>query len=246
MTGPLAVVAYLRVSTQGQADNGHGLEAQEAACRACARMAGHDLVGVITERGASGDKAERPALAKALAMVKRGDADAILVYRLDRLARDLVLQEILLREVHAAGGVLISAAPGENEVLRDPHDPRRKLMRQMLGAFAEYEKSVIALRLAAGRAAKRASGGKGSGSYPFGWSKGGPVEREHHVLSVIKTMLAQGQTLDVVAEYLNRRPGHQPRHAREGPGRWWGQSRTRRACSAEIDSGPICAPSGCA
>ena len=94
-----------------------------------------------------------------------------MVYRLDRLARDLVLQEILLREIHAAGGVLLSATPGENELLRDPHDPIRKLMRQILGAFAEYEKSVIALRLAAGRAAKRASGGKGSGSYPFGWSK---------------------------------------------------------------------------
>jgi DNA invertase Pin-like site-specific DNA recombinase len=213
MTEPLAVVAYLRVSTQGQADNGHGLDAQAAACRAYARASGHGLVGVITERGVGGDKAERPALAQALAMVRSGDADAILVHRLDRLARDLVLQEILLREVHAAGGALLSATPGEDQLLRDPHDPTRKLMRQMLGAFAEYEKAVIALRLAAGRAAKRASGGKGSGSYPFGWSKGGPVEREQHVLSVIKTVLSQGHALDVIAEYLNRRPGHQPRHA---------------------------------
>ena len=60
MTESLAVVAYLRVSTQGQADSGHGLDAQEAACRAYARMAGHELVGVITERGVSGDKAGTP------------------------------------------------------------------------------------------------------------------------------------------------------------------------------------------
>jgi DNA invertase Pin-like site-specific DNA recombinase len=160
-------------------------------------------------------------------MIKSGDADAILVYRLDRLARDLVLQEILLREVHAAGGALVSATPGENELLRDPHDPTRKLMRQMLGAFAEYEKSVIALRLAAGRAAKRASGGKGSGSYPFGWSKGGPTQREQHVLSVIKTMLSQGQTLDVIAAYLNRRSGHQPRHAERWTRQLVGAAATR-------------------
>lgn len=232
MTESLAVVAYLRVSTQGQADSGHGLEAQAAACRAYARMAGHDLVGVITERGVSGDKAERPALAQALAMIKSGDADAILVYRLDRLARDLVLQEILLREVHAAGGALLSATPGEDQLLRDPHDPTRKLMRQMLGAFAEYEKSVIALRLAAGRAAKRASGGKGSGSYPFGWSKGGPVEREQHVLSVIKTLLSQGRSLAVVATYLNSRPGHHPRHGE----RWTRQTVAGVASKAGIGS----------
>jgi DNA invertase Pin-like site-specific DNA recombinase len=210
---PRAVVAYLRVSTQGQAEDGNGLALQESACRDYAAVAGLDLVGVITERGVGGDRAERPALARALAMVRSGDADAILVYRLDRLARDLVLQEILLKEITTADGQLLSATPGENELLRDPDDPTRKLMRQMLGAFAEYEKSVIALRLAAGRAAKRASGGKGSGSYPFGWSKDGPVEREQHVLAVIKTMLSQGQTLAVIAEYLNRRPGHQPRHA---------------------------------
>lgn len=143
MVEPLAVVAYLRVSTQGQVDSGHGLDAQEAACRRCA---GACLVGVIREEGVGGDRAERPALARALAMIKSGDADAILVHRLDRLARDLVLQEILLREIHASGGALVSATPGENELLRDPHDPTRTLMRQMLGAFAEYEKSVIALR----------------------------------------------------------------------------------------------------
>jgi DNA invertase Pin-like site-specific DNA recombinase len=148
-------------------------------------------------------------------VIKSGDADAILVYRLDRLARDLVLQEILLKEITTAGGALISATPGDNELLRDPHNPTRKLMRQMLGAFAEYEKAIITLRLAAGRAAKRAGGGKGSCSYPFGWSKVGPIEREH-VMSVIKTMISQGQTLEVVAEYLNRRPGHQPRHAARG------------------------------
>jgi DNA invertase Pin-like site-specific DNA recombinase len=66
---------------------------------------------VITERGVSGDKAERPALAQALAVIKSGDADAILVYRLDRLARDLVLQEILLKEIATASGQLLSARP---------------------------------------------------------------------------------------------------------------------------------------
>jgi DNA invertase Pin-like site-specific DNA recombinase len=230
VTQPLAGVAYLRVSTQGQAEDGNGLALQESACRAHAAAADLDMVGVITERGVSGDRAERPALAQALAMVKSGDADAILVYRLDRLARDLMLQEILLKEITAAGGQLLSATHGENELLRDPGDPTRKLMRQMLGAFAEYEKSVIALRLAAGRAAKRASGGKGSGSYPFGWSKGGPIEREQAVLSVIKTMLTNGAGFAEIARYLNSRPEHQPRHGE----RWTRQTVAGVASKAGI------------
>jgi DNA invertase Pin-like site-specific DNA recombinase len=216
VTELLAAVAYLRVSTHGQAEDGNGLALQESACRDHAAAAGLDLIGVITERGVSGDRAERPALAQALAMIKSGDADAILVYRLDRLARDLVLQEILLKEITTAGGQLLSATHGENELLRDPDDPTRKLMRQMLGAFAEYEKAIITLRLAAGRAAKRASGGKGSGSYPFGWSKEGPVEREQAVLSVIKTMLTNGDGFAKIARYLNSRPDHQPRRSKKG------------------------------
>jgi DNA invertase Pin-like site-specific DNA recombinase len=230
VTELLAAVAYLRVSTHGQAEDGNGLALQESACRDHAAAAGLDLIGVITERGVSGDRAERPALAQALALIKSGDADAILVYRLDRLARDLVLQEILLKEITTAGGQLLSATHGENELLRDPHDPTRKLMRQMLGAFAEYEKAIITLRLAAGRAAKRASGGKGSGSYPFGWSKEGPVEREQAVLSVIKTMLSQGRSLAVIAAYLNSRPDHQPRHCE----RWTRQTVAGVASKAGI------------
>jgi hypothetical protein len=50
-------------------------------------------------------------------------------------------------------------------------------------ATEEFEHYASTLRLAAGRAAKRAARGKGSGSYPFGWSKDGPVERERGVLS---------------------------------------------------------------
>lgn len=235
------VVAYLRVSTQGQVDNGYCLDNQEAACRARAATTGADIVAVLREEGVSGAKAARPVLAEALGMLKNGQADAVMVYRLDRLARDLVLQEILLNEITAAGGVLLSATAGEDELLADPNDPTRKMMRQMLGAFAEYERALIALRLAAGRAAKRKAGsaaiedgdydsykrGKGSGSYPFGWDKDGPVRREQQVLSVIKTMLRQDQTTEEIAYHLNSLADHQPRHAEKWSARSVGHVATK-------------------
>src|SRR5215216_4374910 len=107
MKTPKRVVAYLRVSTNGQAENGYGLDNQEAACRERAKRIGTTVVAVLREEGVSGAKAmgDRPILAEALGLIKSGDADAIMVYRLDRLARDLVLQEIILSEITAAGGV---------------------------------------------------------------------------------------------------------------------------------------------
>lgn len=103
---------------------------------------------MLREAGVRGARADRPVLAQALGMIKSGEADAIMVSRLDRLACDVVLQEVLLAEVAAAGGAIMSATPSEDDLLAaDPSDPGRKLMRQLIGAIAEYVRSVIALRL---------------------------------------------------------------------------------------------------
>jgi len=65
---PLKVVAYLRVSTEVQAEKGLGLEVQEGSVRAWARAHGHKLAGVERDEGISGsfEPAQRPGLAKAL------------------------------------------------------------------------------------------------------------------------------------------------------------------------------------
>jgi hypothetical protein len=73
-------------------------------------------------------------------------------------------------------------------------------------------------------------GGKGSGSYPFGWSKEGPVEREQAVLSVIKTLLTNGDGFARIARYLNSRPGHQPRRGE----RWTRQTVVAVASKAAL------------
>src|SRR5512132_162390 len=149
------VVVYVRVSTGKQVEEGLGLVDQERACRAWARQHGHQVLAVFRDEGVSGTKEleHRLGLAEALAAVKDGRAGAIVVYRLDRLARDLVLQEQLLAEVWRSGE-LFSTAGGEANLHDDPEDPSRRLIRQVLGAVSEYERAMIALRLRRGRAAK--------------------------------------------------------------------------------------------
>lgn len=166
-------VLYLRVSTDSQADGGYGLDVQEQSGRSWLRGSRHRLVEVCRDAGRSGtlDVGHRPGLSRALALVGADKADGILVHRLDRLARDVILQEQLLAELHRLGKELHSCSPTEDENLANtPDDPHRKLVRVILGAIATHEREVIRLRLKAGRERKLLLGGYAGGAPPFGWA----------------------------------------------------------------------------
>jgi DNA invertase Pin-like site-specific DNA recombinase len=166
-------VIYLRVSTDQQADSGQGLEIQEQACRAWLRAGRHRLAGVYTDAGLSGslDIGDRPGLTAATAMLADDRADGMLVYRLDRLARELLLQETLLAEMHRRGKELHSCSPTEDaNLVDDPDDPQRAFVRRMLGSVAQFERDLIRLRLRAGRARKALSGGYAGGAPSYGWA----------------------------------------------------------------------------
>ena len=102
-----------------------------------------------------------------MALVAADRADGILVHRLDRLARDVVLQEQLLAELHRRGKELHSVSASEDENLaHDPEDPTRALVRRILGSVATYERDVIRLRLRAGRARKELAAGTSAAASP--------------------------------------------------------------------------------
>src|SRR5205823_7582346 len=122
-------------------------------------------------------------------------------------ARDLILQETLLAEVKRMGKMIFSTAGGEDAFLADdPDDPSRKLIRQVLGAVAEYERSMIRLRMRAGRRRKAEKGGYAYGSPPYGWqSIGGDlieVPEEQAVISRIRAWRAEEKSLTVIADRL--------------------------------------------
>src|SRR5262245_2781111 len=226
----MRVVGYVRVSTREQAEHGYGLEVQERAVRAWARQHGHRLVAVHRDEGVSGSNGidSRVGLPEALAAVRDRTAGGVVVPSLDRLARDLVLQETLLAEVKRLGGRVFSATPAEDEFLADdPADPSRRLIRQIIGAINEYERSVITLRLRSGRQAKRDRGGyAGDGSPPFGWKAidGAlvPVDSEQQAIARAKALRAAGRSLREIGETLTAE-GHSPKRG----GRWHPQSLAR-------------------
>jgi DNA invertase Pin-like site-specific DNA recombinase len=164
------LAGYLRVSTDKQAEHGLGIEIQEAAIRKWARSETHRIKLWFRDEGVSGSNGldARDELPKALGALRDGEVAGVVVYRLDRLARDLVLQEQLLAEIRRMGE-LYSTSASEADYLRDdPDDPSRALIRQILGAVNEYERSMIKLRLRSGRRRKAEKGGYAYGAPPFG------------------------------------------------------------------------------
>src|SRR3954452_18740250 len=135
---------YCRVSTDRQAETGYGLAVQQKSIRAFIGQRHSRAPRFYVDRGVSGAVEDRPALAELLAQLQPGDV--VLVARLDRLARDLLTQEFLLRDIRRRGADLMSCATSEGDFLQDdPHDPTRKLVRQVLGAISEFERALIRL-----------------------------------------------------------------------------------------------------
>jgi len=201
--------AYLRVSGKGQVD-GDGFTRQLEAIKRYA--AAHDIkIGkVFREEGVSGTKdlENRPALSSMLTALYSNGTRLVLVEKLDRLARDLMVQETIIGDLRKHGFDLISVA--EPDLLQD--DPTRKLMRQIFGAISEYEKTMIVLKLRGARVRAKAKEGRCEGAKPYGHFEG-----EAAVIERMKTLRASGMGFDRIAGALNAE-GIKPRRGE----RWWG------------------------
>jgi DNA invertase Pin-like site-specific DNA recombinase len=222
-------VGYVRVSTVEQV-SGFGLDVQEKAIRDYCKANSMRLVAVFRDEGQSGSNGleSRIGLAEALATLKAGDAATLIVYRLDRLARDLILQETLVERLRSQGTPVRSAS--EPDIDTDTDDPTKKLIRIIIGAVSEYERAVIRGRMMAGKAAKKAQGGYLGGTVPYGYRlQDGQVvqdEVEQDVGQIVARLASTGASLRTIAAELER-AGYQPR-----AGKSWHPNTVRRTATA--------------
>ncbi len=203
----MKLVAYIRVSTASQQE-AYGPDIQRKAIADWAKSAGHKIAAWQTDviSGAS-ELRDRAGWREAAALVKAGQADGIVVARLDRLARDVMVQELLLRKLSELGGTVLSTRESENEMLNgESKDPSRKLVRVIMGAISEYDREMTVDRLAAGRQAKAARGGYAHGALPYGYRsvKGKLVEvpQEQAALGKMRSLAAQGVPTREIARVL--------------------------------------------
>lgn len=190
--------AYLRVSSQAQVEL-DGPERQEAAIRAFAAKQSLTIVKVFFEKGVSGrtEFEEREAWMEMLGEMSAGGAGLVVVEKLDRLARDLMVQEHIIKDLRKRKLEIISVA--EPDLCID--DPSRKLMRQIMGSIAEYDRTMLTLRMRAGIERVRRIKGKCGGTHVFGEHPEKPEERD--TLGVMRKLQRMGRSYHQIADHLN-------------------------------------------
>jgi DNA invertase Pin-like site-specific DNA recombinase len=206
------IVGYVRVSTRKQAE-GESLDAQEEAIRSWADEQGHEVAAVFVDNGRSGtlDAIDRPGLLEALALLEDGDAEALVVHRLDRLARALHVQEAVLARVWSAGAEVWEVV-GSRQVLEDdPDDPMRTFVRQVTGAGAQLERGMVVARMQGGRRRKVSRNGYVGGKVPYGWEREGhgtkavlvKLPDEQRVLRRMRGLRKRDKSYRAIADRLN-------------------------------------------
>lgn len=161
-------LAYLRVSGRGQID-GDGFPRQREAVACYARTHGVEVVGEYRDEGVSGtrDLDDREGLSELIEHIRTNGVRLVLIERADRLARDLVVSEMILGQFRQLG-VRVVAADSDADLTVADEDPTRVLIRQVLGAVSQFEKSVIVAKLRAARRRKRRATGRCEGRKAFG------------------------------------------------------------------------------
>jgi DNA invertase Pin-like site-specific DNA recombinase len=145
--------AYLRVSTEEQADSGAGLDAQRAAIETEAARRGWTIIAWHVDAGVSGKSLNRPALMEALADVREGRAASLVVAKLDRLSRSLLDFAGVMADAQRAGWNLVALDLG-----LDLSTPSGEMMASIMAVYAQFERRLIGQRTSAALAAKRAAG----------------------------------------------------------------------------------------
>ena len=201
----MKAIGYIRVSTQGQVEDGVSLDAQEAKVRSWADLNNAAEVVIFRDEGISGKRFDnRPGLRAALDAVGKGDA--LVVYSLSRLSRStkdtLILSEILLKKeadlVSLSEKIDTTTAAG-------------KMVFRLLAVLSEFERDQISDRTRFVMAHKRACNEHCGGEIPYGSrlenGKLVPDAAEQEAVALMKDLHSAGFSLRQIAKELEVR-GH--------------------------------------
>src|SRR2546428_3703760 len=165
MTESTKAVGYIRVSTDKQADHGVSLEAQQAKLTQYAQLYDVELVDIIVDAGVSAKTLDRPGLQRALGMLRKGQASALLVAKLDRLTRKVKDLGALVEDYFSSDKItLLSVADNI-----DTRTAAGRLVLNVLGSVAQWEREVISERTSEALSHIKTQGHKTGGDVPYGY-----------------------------------------------------------------------------
>ncbi|HYX71750.1 MAG TPA: recombinase family protein, partial [Nitrososphaera sp.] len=202
--GQRSALIYCRVSTVKQEEEGTSLDSQAAACIEHAEKLGYFVARITKEVFSGAELFDRPLLSRDRADIRAGRFDAVVVYAIDRLSRDVAHLAILSEEVERAGATLIFVT----EDLDD--SPEGKLMTSVKAYVAEVERLKIRERCVRGKRQKALNGKVvrgGTDLYGYSYDKDHGVrvikEDEARVVRQIYRWILEGVSTRKVIQRLN-------------------------------------------
>lgn len=207
-------IAYLRVSSEKQADHGVSLDAQRDKVEAYAKLYDLELVEVVVDAGVSAKSLDRPGLNRALGMLEAGEAAALLVVKLDRLTRSVADLGKLVETYFSGRWDLLSVS----EQI-DTRSAAGRLVLNVLASVSQWEREVIGERTSAAMQFKRSQREYTGGAVPFGYrldSDGVHIvehKAEQAVIALARQLKSAGNSLRRVAAGLAE-AGHLSRAGR--------------------------------
>src|SRR6516162_6555604 len=231
---------YARVSTERQAERGT-IGSQVEALRADVTAAGDELAGEYCDDGCSGARLDRPGLDALRDAAEAGLFEVVYCLAADRLARAYAYQVLILDELARFGvTVRFTDAPGLDE-----HDPQARLLTQVQGVIAEYERAKIGERYLRGKLFRSRAGEVISRKAPYGYRRiprgpGSPAhleifEPEAAVVQRIFAERAAGTTVRQICRQLNADAVPTPTGSRAV----WGTSTLDRILRSEAYIGRV-------
>ena len=193
-------IGYVRVSTQEQATHGYSLDAQIDKIKAYASLYDIDLIDIVIDGGVSAKSLNREGLQNVLQMLDSDKADAVIIFKLDRLTRSVTDWNTLIADYFTKHALLS---------VSDQIDTRTaagRLCLNVLMSVAQWEREAIGERTSTALRQKQ-SQGQHVGSPAYGYEMLDKqlvkVASEYEAIALVKEMKANGCTLQQIADELN-------------------------------------------
>ena len=203
----MKVVGYVRVSSTEQASEGVSLDVQAEKVRLYAQLHNLDLAGVVVDAGVSAKTLDRPGLSRVLAMLDGGEVGGVVVYKLDRLTRELRDWTDLIARYFGekAGRSLMSVSESI-----DTRTAAGRMVLNIMMTVAQWERETIVERTRAAMAYKRSRGERISRHVRFGSTLAddgktcAPAPAELRVIEDVRRWRADGWAFRKIADELTR------------------------------------------
>ena len=221
-----SAIIYTRFSPRRNAEESESCEVQRGYCERYAAQHGMEIAACFDDPDVSGADEFREKLWQAIEALPKGGV--LLVYKRDRLARNVYLSEQINRAVERRGAT-IEAVTGD--VKGDSAET--VMIRQVLAAIAEYERKMIASRTRHAMRFHMANGRRMGSECPYGWQPDPadpkrmlPCQRERDVIDEILAKRREGMAYHAIMTWLNKERRDLARHGA------WNAKTVRKICLA--------------